>query len=256
MTQIFRVSEDHALAEKILDVILRGWTRFLVEDPVSRPLWNDIFECFPEFHFGISSPDGRDLAAVGMTAPLAWDGPESELLSRGWHWALRQSLEDFRAKRPVRTLCALNAVVAPPFRGQGYSEKIVTEMKNLTESHGFNRFIAPLRPTQKERYPLTPIEQYALWRRSDGEPFDSWLRVQKRCGCRIIGTAPRSIVIEAPLSSWREWTELEFFDSGKYILPGGAVPLEVDIERGVGTYTAPSIWIAHDIPRSSHLCNP
>lgn len=240
-------AEDPTLGPEILKLFQAGWTRFLLEDPVSWPLWPELLADFPDFHFAICEPATGRIMAAGMTAPLAWDGENAELTEFGWHWVLRQSLADFRAGRQARTLSAANAVVHPDFRGRGLAEDLVLSMKEIARAHGFARYIAPLRPTQKEKYPLTPIERYAQWTRSDGLPFDSWLRVQKRLGAEIIGPAERSIRIEASLDQWSEWTGLTFPDSGPYVIPGGAVPMTADVERNLGLYVAPSIWVAHHV---------
>lgn len=240
-------AEMPELGAEILKVFRAGWTRFLLEDPVSFPLWPEILKAFPDFHFAILEPGTHRLMAAGMTVPLAWNGEFSELLDRGWHWVLRQSLEDFHADRQTHTLSAANAVVHPDFRGRGLAERLVLTMKQIAETHGFRRYVAPLRPTQKEKYPLTPIERYAAWTRPDGLPFDSWLRVQKRLGAQIVGPALNSIRIEASLERWSDWTGLIFPDSGPYVIPGGAVPMIADTEKNVGTYSAPSIWIVHEL---------
>ena len=240
-------AQNPSLGPKILELFQAGWTRFLVEDPVSWPLWPEILKAFPDFHFAFLDPDSGRIMAAGMTVPLAWNGDYSELLTRGWHWVLQQSLDDFRNGRKPYTLSAANAVVHPDFRGRGLAERLVFAMKEIARTHGFQRYIAPLRPTQKEQYPLTPIERYAEWTREDGLPFDAWLRVQKRLGAKILGTARNSIRIRASLDQWREWTGLVFPDSGPYVIPGGAVPLEVCVEKNLGTYTAPSIWVAHEV---------
>lgn len=241
------LDENPALRDEIVPLLRAGWTRFLLEDPVSFPLWEPLLKTFPEFCFGILEKDSGRLMAAGLTVPLAWDGEYSELMNYGWHWVLRQSLEDFRFQRTPRTLSAANAVVHPDFRGRGLADALVHEMKEIAQTHGFQRYIAPLRPTLKEKYPLAPIERYMNWTRPDGLPFDPWLRVQKRLGAKILGPALRSIHIEAPLSRWCDWTGLFFPDSGPYIIPGGSVPLLADTVRNLGTYTAPSVWIAHEI---------
>ena len=247
-TFVFRTTaEDPSLGPEILKLFQAGWTRFLLEDPISWPLWPKLLSAFPAFHFALLEPETGRIMAAGMTVPLAWNGENSELLDRGWHWVLRQSLDDFRAGRKTHTLSAANAVVHPDFRGRGLAEKLVLSMQKIAKTYGFTRYIAPLRPTQKEKYPLTPIEKYAKWTRQDGLPFDSWLRVQKRMGVEIIGPAENSIRIEAPLEKWREWTGLTFPDSGPYIIPGGAVPMTADTKQNTGLYIAPSIWVAHRV---------
>lgn len=242
---IVRTSEAPQLRTQIQNTLYEGWARFLVENPTARPLLAEILDVFPEYHFGIFT-DAYELAALGMTVPLAWDGKPSELLTRGWDWVLSQSLDDFRNHRTPRTLSAVNALVRPEFRGHGLADTVVTEMQRIAQVHGYKRFIAPLRPTLKEKYPLTPIANYARWTRPDGSPFDPWLRIQTRLGAQVVGTSEFSIHIQAPLASWHEWTGLVFPDSGAYILPGGAVPLQVEVSKDVGTYDAPAIWIMHE----------
>jgi hypothetical protein len=63
-------------------------------------------------------------------------------------------------------------------------------MKAAAADHGLGALIAPVRPTLKDRYPLTPMERYALWERDDGLPFDPWLRVHRRLGARFLAIAP------------------------------------------------------------------
>lgn len=245
--QCIQLSQRPEWKEKFLQVIQNGWRRFWVEDPIAKPLWNPLLEHFTSFHFALVEDQTERIMAVGLTVPMAWNGENEELLSHGWHWVLQQSLDDWKQGRTGKTLSAINAVVSSEFRGQNLAEKVVLEMKKIAAEHGFSRFIAPLRPSQKERYPLMPVEQYQNWKRSDGLPFDSWLRVQVRFGAKIIGASPRSIVIQAPLEAWSQWTELEIPFSGKYIIPGAAVPLDADVEKGIGTLVSPSIWIVHDI---------
>lgn len=240
-------AEYPALLDEALGVIQAGWGRFWVEDPVSKPLWSDLIPCFADFHFGLLDVRTNQLAGVGLTAPLAWNGAYSELLDRGWHWVLQQSLEDLRAGLEPHTLSAINAVILPSFRGRNLAETLVREMHRMTQRHGLRRFIAPLRPTQKEQYPLMSIEDYMDWRRPDGSPFDAWLRLQTRMGAEIVGAAERSIIIESTLEDWSDWTGLQFPYSGEYIIPGGAVPLQVDTQTGRGVLVSPSIWIKKDL---------
>ncbi len=68
-------------------------------------------------------------------------------------------------------------------------------MREIAGRHGLTDLIAPVRPNWKERYPLTPIEQYAAWRRFDGFLFDPWMRVHERVGATVLKPEPRSLRI-------------------------------------------------------------
>ena len=63
-------------------------------------------------------------------------------------------------------------------------------MRTAAVRAGLDALLAPVRPTLKERYPLTPTERYLSWRRDDGQLFDPWLRVHERLGAEILGVCP------------------------------------------------------------------
>jgi hypothetical protein len=94
--------------------------------------------------------------------------------------------------------------------------------------------LAPVRPSWKERYPLTPIERYARWTREDGLPFDPWIRTHVRLGRVILRPEPRSMRISGTVAEWEDWTEMAFPESGEYVFPHGLAPLAVDREQDLG----------------------
>ncbi len=103
------------------------------------------------------------------------------------------------------------------------------------------------RPTDKVRYPLTPIERYAHWTRADGLPFDPWIRLHVRLGGRIVRASPASMRIEGTAAEWREWTGLELPDSGDYLPAGAAAPMTMDVEADRGVYLDPNVWVVHEV---------
>ena len=111
--------------------------------------------------------------------------------------------------------------------------------------HGFSKLIAPVRPSWKSRYPLTPIESYVTWRRPDGTLLDPWLRTHERLGAEIVAIAPRSMTISGKVADWETWTGMVFPESGSYIVPGALVPIEIDRERDRGLYVEPNVWMVH-----------
>ena len=117
-------------------------------------------------------------------------------------------------------------------------------MAAAAQKAGLAPLVAPVRPSWKDRYPLTPIARYAAWKRPDGLPFDPWLRVHARLGATILRTEPQSLQIEAPLLDWERWTEMEFPEEGDYVFPSGLAPLRV--RAGRGQYWEPNVWMLHD----------
>src|SRR5262249_2318044 len=115
--------------------------------------------------------------------------------------------------------------------------------REIAARNSLDALIVPVRPSFKERYPLTSIERYAAWTRDDGLPFDPWMRVHARLGATILKPEPRSLRITATLEEWEEWTEMRFPDEGEYVFPGGLAPL--GIRDGRGEYWEPNVWMHH-----------
>jgi GNAT superfamily N-acetyltransferase len=208
---------------------------FLAHDEVVATFWPRLFEVYPDFQLWVL--DGKATVAYANTLPVRWDGlPEP----RGIDWAMSSGV----AGIPT-TLCAIVIGIAPPYRGQGLAAVLLRRVVGLAVAHGFDGLIAPVRPTWKERYPLTPIERYTLWRREDGLLYDPWLRVHERLGAELLEPAPRSMCVTGSRRQWEDWTELQFPEDGDYVVPGALVP--VRFEAGQGTYVEPNVWMRHPI---------
>jgi GNAT superfamily N-acetyltransferase len=140
-------------------------------------------------------------------------------------------------------LSAMVAVVDKRRQGEGLSRLLVAAMRDLAATAGFTSLIAPVRPTWKERYPLIPLEDYSRWTREDGLPFDPWLRVHARLGAELLEVCPESMRIEGTSEEWESWTGMAFPSDGRYVVPGGLVPVEV--RNGRGVYLEPNVWMRH-----------
>lgn len=187
--------------------------------------------------------DGR-IAATNNIAPLAWEGTDAGL-PEGWDRQFEQSASDLDAGRPVNTLGALQIVVDPERRGSGFAGLMIEAMKANAREHGLGAVIACVRPTDRHRYPLTPIERYASWTRPDGEPFDAWIRLHVRLGGRVSRPSPRSMTIRGSVADWETWTGMAFPESGSYVLPIATNPIEIDRERDEGVYHDANVWVVH-----------
>jgi hypothetical protein len=181
------------------------------------------------------------LVARGRTIPFRWDGSLGDLPS-GIDAVGRRGVED---PGPATALSALAAEVSVDHQGRGLSRLVIEAMALAARRSGLAPLVAPVRPRWKDRYPLIPIDRYAAWRRSDGLPFDPWLRVHARMGATMVRPEPRSLQIEAPVADWEQWTEMAFPEDGDYVFPGGLAPLQV--LRGTGSYWEPNVWMRHDI---------
>ena len=180
-------------------------------------------------------------AARGRTIPFRWDGSLADLPAGIDAVGLR-AVGDPAAPT---ALSALAAEVADGYQGSGLSRVIIASMAAVARDHGLSALVAPVRPSWKDRYPLTPIERYARWKRDDGLPFDPWMRVHVRLGAEILRAEPRSMEISAPVADWEQWTGMAFPEDGDYVFPGGLAPLTV--ADGEAAYWEPNVWMRHPV---------
>lgn len=220
-----------------------AWPRFVHEGHGTGGLWGHLFSDFRDFQFGLWDEAGG-LAAVGNSIPFICDGTRGdlppdlpELLQRGV--AVRRD-----GRRPT-ALSALAAIVDPQYRARGLSRRIIEAMRDLARGHGLPTLVAPVRPTLKQLYPLTPMERYIRWTRADGTAFDPWIAVHRSMGAEILTVAPTALVITDTVARWQEWTGLRFPESGDYVVAGAFQPIAIDLRRDVGRYEEANVWMRH-----------
>jgi len=181
------------------------------------------------------------VVARGRTIPFCWDG-SLEDLPNGIDAVGLRAVQD---SRQPTALSALAAEVETDRQGQGLSRLLIQAMAEVAATARLAPLVAPVRPNWKDRYPLTPIDHYAQWKREDGLPFDPWLRVHARLGATIVRPEPKSMRIEAPVEEWEHWTDMKFPEDGDYVFPFGLSPLSV--QDGVGSYWEPNVWMRHEV---------
>ena len=224
-----------------LEEISDPWPEFIHHANCNR-LWHVMRERFPQFQVILYDEDsGRPLGRA-QTMPVRWDGT-IETLPGGVDDAVETGAG--LADGDADTLCAIVAVLDSTAQGRGLSALVIDGMRTVAAAGGLRALIAPVRPTLKERYPLTPIERYARWRRDDGTAFDPWIRVHERLGGEILAIAERSMTVEGSVVEWEEWTGMAFPESGAYVLPQALVPIEIDRESDRGRYVEPNVWMRH-----------
>jgi GNAT superfamily N-acetyltransferase len=220
-----------------------AWPEFMYHDAVLNELFARVIEEFAAFQFYAWDDERNEVVGVGNAIPTAWDGHLSSLPDGGVDAVVEAR---FAEDAPAPTvLCALQILIAPDYRGQGLSGRMIERMAEIGRGHGFDMLIAPVRPNLKHRYPLVPMERYITWRRPDGAHLDPWLRTHERAGAPIVKVAPESMRISGTVAEWEEWTEMAFPESGSYVVPGALVPVEIDRERDEGLYVEPNVWMVH-----------
>lgn len=206
---------------------------------VLNKYWPRLTEERPDYQFHLLGAGGEILARA-RSIPLRWDGTVADLPD-GIDGAIERGFDHGGAN----TLCALLIAVPRAVQRKGVSAAALAAMADLARQHGFDSLIAPVRPSAKERYPLAPIERYAMWRRSDGSLFDPWMRVHERAGASVLKVEPHSLRISASVSDWEGWTGLQFPETGDYWFPEGLAPLAIDRAEDKGCYFEPNVWMHH-----------
>lgn len=219
-----------------------GFPPFITADRAVKPLLGRIREWFSDFDVMVLDDDVP--VATGWGVPLAWDGKIASLPG-GYTASLARAVEGREQGIDPDTLVVCGAVVATERAGQGRAGQVLTALRELAAERGLPRVIAPVRPTVKHRYPLTPITEYATWTRPDGTSFDPWIRTHQRLGATILTPAPASQTMTATVQEWEEWTGLSLPASGKYVIPDGLSVLEIDRRADLGTYVEPNVWMRH-----------
>lgn len=217
----------------------------MLEDPVCNAYFGRVRTEYAPLQFFALDEAGGSLVGEGNALPTAWDGDPATLPLGGVDAVLEQRFGDDPPTPTV--LCALQIMVAPERQGEGISRMMVERMAGLARDHGFASLIAPVRPSHKHRYPLAAMERYATWRRPDGSHLDPWLRTHERLGAEILGIARASMTIPGSLADWESWTGLSFPESGPYVVPGGLVPVQIDVDADRGTYVEPNVWMRHGL---------
>ena len=154
------------------------WEPFMLASEVANRVFPRAHADWPDHQLVLLDASGA-VVATSNAMPLAWDGTDADLLG-SWDEQVLRSVADVDAGVAPTTLGAMLIVVGRTIRGSGLSGVMLGAMQAAGRAAGCRAVIACVRPTDKHRYPLTPIERYATWTRGDGLPFDPWIRLHVR----------------------------------------------------------------------------
>ncbi len=232
--------DEPRLAELASEQIDGGFYEYNHHGQVVESLWPQLLERFPSSQLVLWDDTDGTVLGIGNSIPCRWDGTVE-----GLPGGIDEVFELGVSTTIANTLSALLIKIATGRQGEGLSRLILEAMRERARSGGFQHLIAPVRPNWKERYPITPIEEYMSWKRPDGLPFDPWIRVHHRLGAELLAAAPESMRIEGTVGEWEAWTEMKFPASGTYTFPGCLAPLAVNRAADRGVYFEPNVWMGH-----------
>jgi GNAT superfamily N-acetyltransferase len=220
--------------------------------------WNDLnFLNFTKSHadyydFLMEHHADHQLALVDMTSgyvvaaancvPLYTPDP-FDLPDRGWDWVLETAFRT--TDREHNFLGGIAISVSPAYRSGGHARTMIKAMGNLCVERGYERLAIPVRPTAKTRHADVDFDDYVSWTDPSDRPFDPWLRSHVAMGGAIVGIARESMVVEEPVGFWEAWHGQRIAESGPLHIRNGLVPVEIDMERGIGRYAEPNVWMAY-----------
>ena len=222
------------------------WPNYLIEaSDISEPslkfeiTHEELIRRFPVW--GIRRASDQKLVAYGHGILVAADLTQNQLPDSGWRFAMESVL----AEPKPNCMCLLVANVDPAARGLGFSKVLVEKAKAVTLDLGFKEMIAPVRPTLKQDFPEQTLDEYIQKRDEKNEVFDPWLKLHVRLGGEVLNVCHESVIINATIKKWSQWLSAEFHQSGKYILPMGLAPLDINLEKNIGTYVEPNVWVRY-----------
>ena len=225
--------------------LMAVWPQFMHHDPVCNRLFGRVRDEHAHLQFFAWDDELDEVVGEGNAVPAAWDDNPETLPDEGVDAILEAAFAD--EQTDPTALSALQIMVAQSHQGRGLSRRMIERMADLGREHGFTSLVAPVRPSMKQRYPLTPVERYITWRRPDGTHLDPWLRTHERLGGEILKVAPRSMTIPGAVSEWEQWADMAFPETGTYVVPGALVAVEIDFEADRGLYVEPNVWMRHQL---------
>ena len=219
-----------------------AWPAFMLQSPISNERWHLLYERFGGFQFWLVNEVTDEILAQGNSLPARLD--PDDLPDRGWEHVMEHATS---GEDEPTVVSAIQVLIDRNLHGGGLSALMLGEMRRLAAAAGFADLVAPVRPSLKSRYPLTPMERYVAWTTDGNLPFDPWLRTHARAGARIAGVCPESMLIPGTVANWQDWTGMQFPESGTYVVPGALQPIEIDAESDRGIYVEPNVWMHHSI---------
>jgi GNAT superfamily N-acetyltransferase len=172
---VIRYTERPELWENTAAISEEVWPEYNRHGEVLGRYWERLFDEFTEYQFALHDGEAQEVIAEGHTVPCDWDGTTGGL-GDGIDAMMAAAFEARAGGRAPTALCALAAEVRPRFQGGGVADRMLDVMSDLARDGGLRNLIAPVRPSRKDRYPITPIEHYVAWTRDNEEPFDPWIR--------------------------------------------------------------------------------
>ncbi|HKD98759.1 MAG TPA: N-acetyltransferase [Micromonosporaceae bacterium] len=241
---------DRPDLEPVFESFPDSWPEFMYHDIVSATLFERLLRAHPEMNLvAVDTADPRRPLARACAVPYGWPlDAGADLPDGGYDHIILSGMDDLVHDRPRGTLsAALEITVRPDQRGYGLSGRILGALREQLARLGFTDLVAPVRPNRKHEHQAEPMAAYLARTRDDGMPADPWIRTHIRAGATVVGIANTSMTVAARLDSWRVWTGVPFDVDGPTAVPQALAPVHCDLERDLGVYVEPNVWMRHHL---------
>ncbi len=208
----------------------------------SQEHYEDLLDQYADYQLCLVDVETGYVVAGSNSIPLFLEDTD-QLNPKGWDWVVERSYQTRHLKPNV--MAGLTMSVPGLNRSRGFAKIMIGAMKALANARGLAGPIMPVRPSLKSLYPDVSIADYLNWVDEQGRPFDPWLRSHISMGGTLVGPCEESMVVEEPIGFWEAWTSRHYSQSGAFEVPGGLVPVQIDIERGIGRYSEPNVWFRY-----------
>ena len=204
--------------------------------------YSELLDAYPEYQLCLVDEATGYPVAVANSVPFNCSGLDC-LPPEGWDWLVETSSHS--KNEPANMLGALAVSVSAVHRSKGYARRMIRSLVELAHDKKLSGVVVPVRPTGKARHPWVPISDYITWTDETGRPYDPWIRSHLSSGGRLVGLCERSMVVQEPVAFWENWSKQRLEKSGAYALEGAIAPVNIDLDRKIGTYEEPNVWIAY-----------
>lgn len=229
--------------QKQLDALT--WPTFLLRDIQQAGSWSYVYDDFLDYQFAYF--DGNNLVGIGNAMGLKFDDDFDKLPEKGLDWAAEKSKSDKAAGLQPNLMVAIQIMLHPDYKNKGLSYMMVNTMKDIATANGLSNIALPVRPNMKSQHPLISIDEYITLKSDDGLPYDPWIRVHTKLGAKLIHPCHQSMYVSGTVQDWSEWTGMTFDQSGNFVVEGALMPVNIDIEKNIGEYIEPNVWMVHPV---------
>ena len=181
----------------------------MLESPISYDRWHLLYERFGGFQFWLVDESTDEILAEGNSLPVRLD--LADLPDRGWEYVVEHGTN---GDEEPTLVSAIQVLVDRNRHGSGLSALMLGEMRRIAAGAGYGDLVAPVRPSLKSRYPLTPMERVHHLddrRRAAVRPVAPRARAGRsddRAVCAAVDDHPGTV------AEWEEWAGMRFPASG------------------------------------------